>query len=561
MMKKYFILLIIASFFLLLPEKAWATDYYVSTTGNDSNSGTVNSPWKTWKKAEAVVKPGDTVFFKAGTYDPSYFNTYDGRPNINLNGSTGSYITMQKDPNSTGTVIINRGIGIDGQYGKMIGIEIDGGGRNESIVQLYHSTNIIFQNNVFHNSGTEDCFRDLKTKNTQLIGNEIYDCGATTNQGDAIDCVGCINSLYQNNDISNVRDGIQIKGGAKNIIVEKNIFHDISAPDASIVFGSDGGPDEGNCGENYGSDEFIGETNPILPIEQRSNAKNITIRNNLVYNYTSSWATFVAAGWQDFSIYNNTIANHRPFTTGDNTFEFVIEEAYWGLIGNLDQTVLDYCSLHSNPNDPDYCSNCSSCSSANCKVIRFVSKNGSIKNNIVYTAKGPLVYLHRNSQDGFNSSNNLYYANPTALTPDTPYKYCLIDPETCYSLNGFKSLGYETNSLVGNPLFVNLGSNPPDLKLQSTSIAVDAGLTLTYVINDFNGISRPQGAAYDIGAYEYQTSCSLASSGDFNCDGKINESDLNTLLGKWMTSVNDLTGDNIVNESDLNKLLGSWKTQ
>ncbi|MCJ7739857.1 hypothetical protein MUP32_00885, partial [Candidatus Microgenomates bacterium] len=55
-------------------------------------------------------------------------------------------------------------------------------------------------------------------------------------------------------------------------------------------------------------------------------------------------------------------------------------------------------------------------------------------------------------------------------------------------------------------------------------------------------------------------SCSLASSGDFNCDGKINESDLNTLLNSWLTGGKDLTGDGKVNESDLNKLLGNWKT-
>ncbi|MCJ7739856.1 DUF4091 domain-containing protein [Candidatus Microgenomates bacterium] len=56
------------------------------------------------------------------------------------------------------------------------------------------------------------------------------------------------------------------------------------------------------------------------------------------------------------------------------------------------------------------------------------------------------------------------------------------------------------------------------------------------------------------------SSCLLASSGDFNCDDLINESDLNTLLGKWMTNVNDITGDGKVNESDLNILLGNWKT-
>ncbi|MCJ7740630.1 metallophosphoesterase [Candidatus Microgenomates bacterium] len=55
-------------------------------------------------------------------------------------------------------------------------------------------------------------------------------------------------------------------------------------------------------------------------------------------------------------------------------------------------------------------------------------------------------------------------------------------------------------------------------------------------------------------------SCPLKSSGDYNCDGKINESDLNALLGKWMTGEKDITEDGIVNESDLNKLLGNWKT-
>ncbi|MCJ7739931.1 hypothetical protein MUP32_01260 [Candidatus Microgenomates bacterium] len=56
------------------------------------------------------------------------------------------------------------------------------------------------------------------------------------------------------------------------------------------------------------------------------------------------------------------------------------------------------------------------------------------------------------------------------------------------------------------------------------------------------------------------SSCPFAYSGDYNCDGYINESDLNALLSKWMTNVNDITGDGKTNESDLNKLLGNWKT-
>jgi hypothetical protein len=39
--------------------------------------------------------------------------------------------------------------------------------------------------------------------------------------------------------------------------------------------------------------------------------------------------------------------------------------------------------------------------------------------------------------------------------------------------------------------------------LQSSSPAIDAGLTISSVTNDYVGTARPHGSAYDIGAYEY----------------------------------------------------------
>jgi parallel beta-helix repeat protein len=62
----------IATGFLLwccLVVEAQAANYYVATSGNDSNSGTsVNAPFKTISQAVNKVVAGDTVFVRGGTY-------------------------------------------------------------------------------------------------------------------------------------------------------------------------------------------------------------------------------------------------------------------------------------------------------------------------------------------------------------------------------------------------------------------------------------------------------------------------------------------------------------
>ena len=44
------------------------SEYYVSTTGNDENPGTLTSPWRTIQKAVTTVTPGCVVNIMGGTY-------------------------------------------------------------------------------------------------------------------------------------------------------------------------------------------------------------------------------------------------------------------------------------------------------------------------------------------------------------------------------------------------------------------------------------------------------------------------------------------------------------
>jgi hypothetical protein len=101
--------------------------------------------------------------------------------------------------------------------------------------------------------------------------------------------------------------------------------------------------------------------------------------------------------------------------------------------------------------------------------------NSKIQNNIFYnynSNQGQEIFYYKSSSAAI--SNNIAYNN-IGSTP------------ACS--------GYCT---VTNPLFVSAS----DFHLQSGSPAVDKGAAVN-ITDDYGGNPRPQGAGYDIGAYEY----------------------------------------------------------
>lgn len=55
-------------FFSLITAAASATDWYISPGGNDSNNGSVSSPFFTLNKAWSAAKPGDIIYARDGVY-------------------------------------------------------------------------------------------------------------------------------------------------------------------------------------------------------------------------------------------------------------------------------------------------------------------------------------------------------------------------------------------------------------------------------------------------------------------------------------------------------------
>ncbi len=126
-----------------------------------------------------------------------------------------------------------------------------------------------------------------------------------------------------------------------------------------------------------------------------------------------------------------------------------------------------------------------------------VSDNGSeesLLNNTVTRSRGPGIAI---SSDVENRDGVLVKA-----THGNVVRNNIVIGNRDPNLGRYsQSSVYDHNLIDGDPLFRDPEAN--DFHLLPNSPAIDAGATIAEVQSDHDGISRPQGKAYDLGAYEY----------------------------------------------------------
>jgi parallel beta-helix repeat protein len=416
-----------------------AATYYVATNGNDSNPGTLSSPWRTIAKAANTLVAGDAVNIRAGTYKEqvkpknsgtaSGFITYAAYPGetVNIDGSNGlnstwngiidltnrSYLQVSglhflNSPgfgifmsNSSNLRILknytyrtsNSGIYMtDSNTLTIDGNEIDtpssGGDQNNGIqeaLSIMASQNITASNNSVHNGGMEGI--DAKgSTNVKIFGNNVYDMARV---GIYVDC-------YSNEPL--------------NIEIYNNTVSNSKAANSGAA-----------------------EDGIRVGAEEGGNVSNVKIYNNVLYNIAQSG--IILANWtgsgsepkfSNISIYNNTTYNT-------------------GVKGG-----------------------------GGINIQGSQNSGLTIRNNILSKSKS----FNIQSSSGATISNNLFDGGST---------------------NG-------TSTVAGNPLFINAAGN--NFRLQSTSMAINAGTSTGAPTIDFDLQARPQGGQVDIGAFEYGSSSS-----------------------------------------------------
>ncbi len=312
------------------------TTYYVSTSGNNSNTGASSSPLKSIQEAVDRANAGDTILVKAGTYKQVKIDY--------KNGTQSKPITLAAAPGDEGEVTI-KGDGYNSAAGLRIkessNIIVQGLNFTKTFegILVTSSKNITLQDNKIYDLGQNALKVTNNSSYVDILNNTISDTGnrigkygegiylgTGSKPGDRTNHV-----LIKGNDISKtVSEGIDVKPYISDVIVEDNLIHDIeTGVSGALVIGISSGEMGGNF---TNADNIIVRNNKLWNISTNSKysdgnaisaSSSATIYNNVIWNYEHR-GIFIhrAPSNNEFKVYHNTVYPGDKFSSTLNDIYF-----------------------------------------------------------------------------------------------------------------------------------------------------------------------------------------------------------------------------------------------
>lgn len=462
-------------FFAISAAFAQTESFYVSTTGNDANPGTLSAPWRTIQHAADTARPGSTVNVRGGIYEE--------RVTINVSGNANDgFITFRSNPGETavfegGHLTPDRRSGMlvihDKSYIRIegfeirnfrtaehrltpLGISVTGAG---SHIELLH-------NNVHH---IENNFqgRDRPGSGGNGFGIAVYGTDARNPISDLV---------IDGNEVHHLKTGssesLVVNGNVTNFRITHNEVHDNNnigidvigfehtAPDPAVDQARDGVVSDnlvynitsrGNpaYGEDQSSDgiyvdggtRVVIERNVMhhvdfgieLASEHRGRTTSyITARHNLIYACNTAGVSIGGygaerGGTDHCTVVNNTLYGNDTSNTGSGEFQMQY---------NMTNNVFEHNIVYAGP-----------------RCLMTASKSGRVEANT------PTVMIN----------DNVYYCDSGAaasLWEWFPASYTGFD-------KWVQAAGNDGHSRFADPRFVDPAKS--DFHLRSDSPALDAG--------------------------------------------------------------------------------------
>lgn len=444
-----------------------ATTYFVRTDGSDSNSGLVNNAagaFLTVQKGANTAVGGDTVLVGAGTYSEDVLTTHGGTSKITIDGQSAAILrrfsAIHSNINFVNWTVRGATSGSWFNVGK---------GAHFTTI-----SNCIFDGGL--DSGSDRIIRWESPSSDELpwgtncasgvlvISNTLQNILATT----AISVFGDTNTIIGNRFLdSDAVDWLQLWGRSNRVV--GNIFSNSyesgvggNHPDFVQSFGLNG----------HGGKDMLIESNLVIASHGSSqlcmfegqdciDLHDFVFQNNLFIGISSKGTM----GIRNVSWLNNTFINcsTNPTTAGPVLiFGAITNDTYTNFFSNTGNGA---------------------------RVLNNVFWNygDGTTNRVPYSFE---TYMTNVSADynfvSVNSSNVVFDPTHRAIG----------------AVGGWnKAAWWEDHGINGgNPLFVN--ESTLNFRLQVGSPLINTGTNLPSVAVDLDGVSRPQGAAWDIGAFE-----------------------------------------------------------
>ena len=304
-------------------------NYYVSTSGNDGNSGALSQPFRTVAHAAAVAAAGDTIYLRGGTYMENrvnFANSGTSSQPITMTSYSGEVATIDGGNNGGNTQPLN----IDGRsYIVLDHLTIKGGfpagiylGANNP-ADTHDITIQYCDISGWHgddNNGGIYLYGGAAMDNIAILRNYIHDHAATSITGAAAVIIFQAKTVtIKNNEFARTSQGVYYKHSFDDpsiTTVENNYIHDMQRQ--SLSWSRRNGVIKNNVLDNVGGSNhqievfqeaadcshLISDSNQIIHNTILGGINGIslsreggfgcpgaietTVRDNLIYDWSSS---------------------------------------------------------------------------------------------------------------------------------------------------------------------------------------------------------------------------------------------------------------------------------
>lgn len=466
------IALLLFTLLSLLPRAAHATTYYVATSGRDTNPGTLAAPWLTVQHAAASMVAGDTVIVAGGSYRERLTITNSG-------SAAGGQITYAA---ASGADVQLLGFQISAGYVTISGFDIstqvsgDGNAAGYGIYLYGGAAHDIIEGNNLHDLCEDGIFMTPGVSSNEILSNTINHAEMS---GITVDGTG---NLIAGNDISHTSQYPAKNGGIYSVCSSR------SGADADWIrfFG------QNNTIANNNLHDIVEPSaenkNPHTDCFQTWGSPAMTVNNIVIdANYCRGQSWFNKSGG------TNHIGAIEDSAGGIGTIYFVnnvFANLYQGLIMTFNDP---------NQGARDFYNN----------TVDHIAQEA-----LDYTSGASATIGDQVFDNIFFDSGNGGDAFTTSATPTFAQNDCVMRGGGGCGLYPLKRLPSRT--LSADPQFVSDGNATglnANYTLLATSPMIDAGVAdyslpdgtcdYTHSLITNTGEARPQGAGWDIGAYEY----------------------------------------------------------